>query len=261
MKKLAKHALYVSSSLAALCWSSVLFAQGAVEKVAETPGSDLVVQETAGKENLFEMILLGGWVMIPLGLCSLVTLTLLLEREIMLRKVKVIPDSFWHGMKDILAGGKANLDKAFEYCVNSKTPIGDVLKVGVEKWKKGRKAADVERSVEDAASREVSKMARTLRGFKIVAGISPLLGLLGTVYGMIVTFQAVAVATDSLGQDKAAKLAHGIYQAMVTTAAGLTIAIPTLLIYYYMNRRVDAFADEIEVVCTDFIDEYQEANK
>ena len=179
----------------------------------------------------------------------------------MLRKAKVVPDSFWKGLKEILTGGKANLDKAFEYCVNSKTPIGDIIKVGIEKWKKGRTPADVEKAVEDAASREVSKMARTLRGFKIVAGISPLLGLLGTVYGMIVTFQTVAAASESLGQDKAAKLAHGIYQAMVTTAAGLTIAIPTLLIYYYMNRRVDAFADDIEVVCTEFMDEYQEANK
>ena len=261
MKKLAKRVLYVSSTLTALCYSSVALAQGAATKVAEAPGSELVVQDSAGKENLFEMIMLGGWVMIPLGLCSLVTLTLLLEREIMLRKVKVVPDAFWSGMKGILAGGKANLDKAFEYCVNSKTPIGDVLKVGIEKWKKDRNAQDVEKGIEDAASREVSKMARTLRGFKIVAGLSPLLGLLGTVYGMIKTFQTVAAASEALGQDKAAKLAAGIYQAMVTTAAGLTIAIPTLLIYYYMNRRVDAFADDIEVVCTEFMDEYQEANK
>jgi biopolymer transport protein ExbB len=261
MKKLTKRILYVSSGLTALCWSSAIFAQTTAAKVAETASSELVVRNSAGKETLFEMIMLGGWVMIPLGLCSLVTLTLLLEREIMLRKVKVIPDTFWPGLKEILQGGKNNLDKAFEYCVKSQTPIGDVIKVGIEKWKKDRKPQDVEKGVEDAASREVSKMARTLRGFKIVAGISPLLGLLGTVYGMIKTFQIVAAASESLGQDKAAKLAAGIYQAMVTTAAGLTIAIPTLLIYYYLNRRVDAFADDIEVVCTEFIDEYQEANK
>ena len=215
----------------------------------------------AAQESLLDLILLGGPVMIPLGICSLVALTLLLEREINLKKSKVVPAGFWPGLKEIIGGGSPDLSKGFEYCVNSRTPIGNILKTGIEKWRKNRKPEDVEKAIEDAASREVSQMARTLRGFKIVAGISPLLGLLGTVYGMIKTFQMVAHATATPGTDKAAKLAAGIYEAMVTTAAGLTIAIPVLLIYYYLNRRVDNYADDIEEVCTEFMDEYQEANR
>lgn len=242
------------------CWSYALLAQEAAAKAGAEPGN-LQVRKSVGHETLFEMLLLGGVVMVPLAICSLVALALFLERLILLRKEKVVPDSFWPGLREILAAGKPDLDKAFEYCVNSRTPIGNIIKTGIEKWKKNRKALDIEKAVEDAASREVSQLARTLRGFKIVAGISPLLGLLGTVYGMIRTFQTVAAASEALGQDKASKLAAGIYEAMVTTATGLSIAIPVLLIYYFFNRKVDVLADEIEVVCNDFIDEYQEANK
>ena len=252
MNNLKRRMLYSVTGLSAIFYGLALAAQEA----AKAP-----IGGEPAQESLLDLILLGGPIMIPLFLCSLVALTLLLEREINLRKNKVVPDTFWPGLKELIGGGKPDLSKGFEYCVNSRTPIGNILKIGIEKWRKGRKPDDVEKAIEDAASREVSQMARTLRGFKIVAGISPLLGLLGTVYGMIKTFQMVAHATATPGTDKAAKLAAGIYEAMVTTAAGLTIAIPVLLIYYYLNRRVDNYADNIEEVCTEFMDEYQEANK
>jgi biopolymer transport protein ExbB len=260
MKDFKQRILYVSGMMITICWSITLFAQNTAAKAVDK-GTTLEVTKKIGEETLFDLILKGGYVMIPLGVCSLVALALFLERLILLRKSKVVPASFWPGMKEIIGGGKADLDKAFEYCVNSKLPIGNIIKVGIEKWRKGRKALDVEKAVEDAASREVAAMGRTLRGFKIVAGISPLLGLLGTVYGMIRTFQSVAAASGEQGQSKIVKLSTGIYEAMVTTATGLSIAIPVLLVYYFLNRKVDAFADDIEVVCTDFMDEYQECNK
>jgi len=263
MKEFKKRMLYVSTALTALCWSFAVYAQGAATKTADNGSSvaSSAGRVVVGEETVLDMILLGGLVMIPLGICSIVALALLLERLILLRKVKVVPDSFWPGLKDIVGDGKADLNKAFEYCVNSKVPIGNILKIGIEKWRKNRNPQDVERAIEDAASREVASMGRSLRGFKIVAGISPLLGLLGTVYGMIRTFQSVAAASGEQGQSKIIKLSTGIYEAMVTTATGLSIAIPVLLIFYFLNRRVDAFADDIEVVCTDFMDEYQECNK
>lgn len=236
--------------------SSVAICAQEVAKKAENVVDETAIQG-AGNESVFDLILLGGWVMIPLGICSLVALTLFIERSIVLRKHNIVPDSFLKGLKEIIGGGKPNLDRAFEYCVKSEAPIGKILKIGVEKWRKKRSPADIEKSIEDAAIREVSQMERSLRGFKIVAGISPLLGLLGTVYGMIRAFQTVALSSEAIG--KAAKLAHGIYEAMVTTAAGLTIAIPTLLVYYYLARKVDAFTDDIESACSGFMDDYQDA--
>lgn len=260
MRNFKKRILYVSGMMVALCWSVAIFAQQTATKTVEN-GSNVEVRNKVGAETFLDMILAGGFVMIPLFICSLVALTFFLERIIVLRKNKIIPSSFIPGLKNTIGEGHANLDRAFEYCVNSRTPIGNIIKVGVEKWRKGRSSQDVEKAVEEAASRKVSSMVRTLRVFKIIAGISPLLGLLGTVLGLIRTFKAVAAATESLGQDKAAKLAAGIYEAMVTTATGLIIAAPVLLMYYLFLWLVDKLADDIEVACTDFMDVYQEANK
>lgn len=230
-----------------------VFSQEAAQAVDESalPG--------VGNESVFELLVKGGPVMIPIAICSLVAVTLFFERMIVLRKHNVVPPSFIASFKEAVGGGKPNLDKAFELCVKSESPISRIFGTGVEKWRKKRDSADIEKGVEDAASREISAMERSLRGFKIVAGISPLLGLLGTVYGMIRAFQTVALSADAIG--KAAKLAAGIYEAMVTTAAGLTIAIPALLVYYFFARRVDGFADDIEAECNIFLDMHKEAGE
>jgi len=215
--------------------------------------------QASGKESVFELLLKGGVVMIPLGLCSLVAATLLFERLLMMRRKNVIDEDFIKQLGEITASSSPKLDKAYELCVNNNTPMAKVLKTGVERWRKGRDLDYIEKGLEESAIREVGFLERSLRGFKIVAGISPLLGLLGTVYGMIRAFQTVALSSDAIG--KAAKLASGIYEAMVTTAAGLTIAIPTLLIYYFFARKVDLFTDEIERHCSNFIDDYLDSEK
>lgn len=245
------------TGISAFMNGAVIFAQDAAAKVGQAKE---VVDETAlkgvGNESVFELLIKGGWVMIPIGICSLVALTLLLERLIVLRKNNIVPKSFYPGLKEMVTG-KPNLDRAFEYCVKSDAPIGRIIKPGIEKWRKDRSIEDVEKSVEDAAGNEVAKMERSLRGFKIIAAVAPLLGLFGTVLGMIRAFQTVALSSEAIG--KAAKLAAGIYEAMVTTAAGLFIAIPSLLIYYMFAWLVEGITDDIENVCVEFMDDYQES--
>lgn len=237
--------------------SAMIFAQEAANKAGKAAE---VVKETAlkgvGNESVFELLIKGGWVMIPIGICSLVALTLLLERLIVLRRNNIVPKSFYPGLKELIKG-TPNLDRAFEYCVKTDAPVGRILKQGVEKWRKKRSIEDVEKSVEDAAGNEVARMERSLRGFKIVAAVAPLLGLFGTVLGMIHAFQTIALSSEAIG--KAAKLAAGIYEAMVTTAAGLFIAIPALLIYYMFAWLVEGITDDIENVCVEFMDDYQDS--
>ena len=248
----------------AICWNVAIFAQANAPAKPSQPTVSATPQATAEpsanqQETALDLIFKGGYVMIPLALCSLIALTFLLERSIMMRKKHVIPANFIENLKKNLGSQNPDLDKAYEYCVNSKSSIGNIIKVGLSKWRKGRSAEVVEKNIEDTAGVEVSHLFRSIRVFKIIAGISPLLGLLGTVYGMINAFRTVAHSTDALG--KAAKLANGIYEAMVTTAAGLSIAIPVLVIYYFFNRKVDDFADELESDCNEFMDIYQEANQ
>jgi len=229
---------------------TALMAADAAAKPAKGP---------AGHESVLDLIILGGYVMIPLGICSLLTLTFFLERMIALRKKNIVPESFMPAVKPLLISNPPDLDKAFEYCVEHKSPLSAAIKAGVEKWKKGRPKENVEKALEEAAGAEVARMTRSLRIFRIVAAISPLLGLLGTVYGLIHAFQTVAADSKAIG--KAAQLAQGIYEAMVTTAAGLTIAIPTLVVFYFFLWKVDNLADEIEAACNEFIDDYREAAK
>ena len=106
------------------------------------------------------------------------------------------------------------------------------------------------KAIEDAAIREADKMKRSLRGLSIIAAVCPLLGLLGTVYGMIDAFQRTS---SSDGAAKTSELASGIYEALVTTATGLTIAIPAMLLYQFLNSRVDGLVDHIDEVDTEFI--------
>jgi biopolymer transport protein ExbB len=223
-----------------------IFAQGTGEEIVKT------------NETIFSLIRKGGYIMIPIGICSLVALTLFFERMIGLSRKRIVPKDFKKGLADKLEKKEAPL-KIFEFCENSPSIIASVIKAGALKWKLSRSVIEIEKNVEDAAFREIGKLRRSLRGLKIIAGVAPMLGLLGTVIGMIISFMTVAQSTESSG--KSAKLAVGIYEAMVTTAAGLIIAIPVLLIYYYLLKRVDDYSDDIQVVCNNFLDEMVHQHK
>ena len=199
------------------------------------------------KETMFTLILHGGPVMIPLGIASIIALALGIERFISLTKERVLPRDFLNGLGE--AWDKDPTGKAaLEFCDESKVAAGHVFSAGIEWREDGHKA--VGDAIEDAGAREADKMKRSLRPLSIIAAISPLLGLLGTVYGMIDAFHQTSV---SGGAAKTADLANGIYQALVSTAAGLTIAIPVLLLFQWLSTRVDALIDHIDEVGTKFI--------
>ena len=205
--------------------------------------------EAAGeqKETMWGLVKKGGPIMIPLGIASIVALALAIERYISLRRDKILPDGFLKGLGqawDSDPSGQA----AEEFCDQNSGAAGHVFKAGIQWRDSGYQA--VAKAIEDAGIREADKMKRSLRGLSIIAAVSPLLGLLGTVYGMIDAFQRTS---QSGGAAKTADLATGIYEALVTTAAGLTIAIPALLLYQFLQSRADGLIDHIDEVGTEFI--------
>ncbi|MBN1669725.1 MAG: MotA/TolQ/ExbB proton channel family protein [Kiritimatiellae bacterium] len=192
----------------------------------------------------------GGPLMIPIGICSVLAVAIGLERLISLRREKLVPPGFMDGLRAALDPGQPDVSKGTAYCEQGGA-AGRIIRAGVLKLRKDIRA--VERAVETAAEREVERMKRSLRWLSVIARVSPLLGLLGTVYGMIRAFQA---ASAEIGANRAETLATGIWEALVTTAAGLTIAIPTLLVYHYLNNRVDRFVDSVEELGSEFVDQY-----
>jgi len=185
----------------------------------------------------------GGMLMLPLVGCSFILVVFVFERLITLRRGRVIPRPFVKRFLHQLRSGELNQQAAMEICQESRSPVADVFAAAVRKW--GRPAVEVEQALLDAGERAVNGLRRYLRVFNGVATVSPLLGLLGTVVGMIRAFNAIATSS-AMGRPEL--LASGISQALLTTAAGLSIAIPALICYLYFVSRVDQLIIEIDAL-------------
>lgn len=199
----------------------------------------------AAGDSALGIIAKGGIMMIPIGICSIVALAVAVERFLSLRRKAVLPPGCVEEFKTVLRAGPA---EANGYCDRHPGPLATIFRAGLTRWTEGRAA--VEKIMEESGARLVSRMKRRLRPLSAIATVAPLLGLLGTVYGMILAFRAAA----SAGVGKGDQLASGIYEALVTTAAGLTLAVPVLIVYQILSGRVDALVDEIDERATEILD-------
>ena len=189
-------------------------------------------------DTVYDLALAGGWLMIPIALCSIVALAIVVERWMALSSRKLLPSAFQGGLEQALG---ASPEKAAEFCEKEPAIVARVFAAGLRRWRGSR--ADVERAVEDAGAREISALTRRLRPLVIVVALAPLLGLLGTVFGMIEAFQLMAINKANGRPDL---LAGGIAKALITTAGGLLVAIPTQVAWYWLRGKVDRFAAAIE---------------
>lgn len=222
--------------------SSLVLAQS---QDATSTSQELVVA------NLWDFVEKGGVMMIPIGICSFVAMAVFIERLVSLRRENVIPKAFLVGLKKILKKDPTNKTAAIKYCKKNKSPVANVFASGI-------KSLDVsiesmQQHIDDAGSREVVKLRRFVRVLSVIASVAPLLGLLGTIFGMIRAFQTVAVMGEALG--KTELLAEGIYEAMITTAAGLCVAIPVLIAYHLISSKIDRLVADIDQMTVDFLEE------
>lgn len=235
----------------------LLFAQdapvandGAV--VAEQPAGETAGEaEVVTKTTFLQLLAKGEWFMIPIAACSLLGLTIIIERIIALRKSTIIPSTFMEGLSGVFRDPFKDREAAISYCRSNESPIARVMAVGLRKLPMGVEA--VEQGIEDAGGNEIAKLRRNLRLLYGVSAITPMIGLLGTVWGMIEAFREVS---ESSGLGKADQLAQGIYTALVTTFAGLTVAIPVLVAYYYFVSRIDGIVSEMNEVSEEFIERH-----
>jgi biopolymer transport protein ExbB len=191
--------------------------------------------------NVFQIAEGGGVMMFPLLMCSFLTLVFVLERSISLRRGRVIPRPFVKRFLHQVDEGKLDRDGAIELCHENGSPAATLLAAIARKW--GRPAVELEQAVIDAGDRAAASLRKYLRLFNAVATISPLMGLLGTVFGMIRLFGAISDA-DAMGRTEL--LASGISEALFTTAAGLLIAIPALCFYLWFVSRVERLLLELD---------------
>ncbi len=196
---------------------------------------------------MLNMIQKGGPVMYPITLCSILSLAIIIERLYHLYTAKIDTKKF---MSSILNTLKRNrIMEAIDLCDKTPGPIARILKAGMLKHDRTRQ--EIREAIEDAGLHEVPRLERNLGALATIAHISPLLGLLGTVTGMVRCFQVIQQKATTLNPVSPGDLAGGIWEALITTVAGLIVAIPTYVAYNYLISQVDNLVLDMETSATE----------
>jgi len=197
--------------------------------------------------QIFKIIVAGGILMIPIGICSVLALAIVIERFWSLRRATIDTRGFMDTMRQVLR--QTRIQDAVEICDEVDAPIARIMRAGILKY--NRTKDDIREAIEDAGHLEIPRLERYMSALATCASVAPLLGLLGTVQGMIKCFAQIQAME---GLVSPSDLAEGIGNALVTTAAGLTVAIPTLVAYNYFVTRVENMILEMEISSSELIE-------
>jgi biopolymer transport protein ExbB len=187
---------------------------------------------------MLEIVKSGGWLMLPIIVCSIIAAAIILERLWTLQPSRVLPRNLTRQVWEWVS--KNQLNHQHIETLHHGSPLGEILAAGLAN--RHRERDIIKESIEDAGRQVVHDLERFLNSLGTIAAITPLLGLLGTVIGMVKVF--AAITTHGVGDPTV--LAGGISEALITTAAGLTVAIPSLIGYRYLRGRVDALSVRME---------------
>lgn len=187
---------------------------------------------------MLEIVKSGGWLMLPIIICSVISAAIILERLWILQRGRVLPKNLTRQVWEWVRQNQLNHQHI--QALHEGSPLGEILAAGLANRHRDRDV--IKESIQDAGRQVVHELERYLNPLGTVAAVTPLLGLLGTVIGMVKVFAAIT----SHGVGDPTVLAGGISEALITTAAGLSVAIPSLIGYRYLRGRVDALSVRME---------------
>jgi biopolymer transport protein ExbB len=197
--------------------------------------------------SFFDLLVRGGWTMIPIGLLSILAVYVFVERWLALRKADSSPERLTRTVRDYVQAG--DLSGAIGYCRAQDTPASRIIQAGLERV--GRPIVEIREAVQAAGRQEAYVLERHMDLLASAAALAPMLGFLGTVFGLIEAFQSIQYVEGSVSP---AILANGMWEAMITTAAGLAVGIPALFGYNVLFNRIRHRVNDLERTATDFID-------
>ena len=197
--------------------------------------------------NIIEIIRQGGILMWPIMFTSVVGMAIVIERWLTLRRADSDTREFMDTMRQVIRQNR--IQEAINICDETDAPVARIIKAGLLKHRQSREI--IREAIEDAGRFEIPRLERYLSGLATCATIAPMLGLLGTVQGMILAFAQIQ---NKRGQVNPSDLAEGIGNALVTTAAGLAVAIPLLILYNYFTSRVENMLVEMEASSVELVD-------
>jgi biopolymer transport protein ExbB len=195
---------------------------------------------------MIDLFLKGGFAMYPLLVLSVITVAIGIERVVYLRRMKMNAGEFMGVVEGFLS--RNALDEAYQYCESTTGPLAGIIKSGLKNQRRGR--AEVIRAIEDEGALEVAKLEKGILVLQTISKIAPLIGLFGTVTGMIRSFHAMGAA----GGGNPGGVASGIAEALVATAAGLVVAIPAYFLSFYFLNRVGKFLLDMQKSSIQFLD-------
>lgn len=213
-----------------------------------TPG------ETEESLRLLDLLLRGGYMMVPLVLLWIFAIYIFFERLMVLKRSAKTPASFKDDIRHMVAAGR--MDDARLLCVQTDTPVARMIEKGIARI--GSSLKNIEVSIENIGKIEIYRLEKNLSFLATISGAAPMMGFLGTVTGMIQAFISIAQEEGAVSPKL---LSSGIYEAMITTATGLFIGILAYLGYNYLVNRVQKLVHSMEYTAIDFIDLLQEPQK
>ncbi|MFC1491194.1 MotA/TolQ/ExbB proton channel family protein [Nitrospinota bacterium] len=222
-----------------LAAGGALLAAGAAEAVA------VGGPETVFSTGIWSLLKKGGYAMIPIGLCSIIAVAVVFERVISLRREKVLPDELVAATEKYLR--RADYEEAVRICERFEVPFARIVRAGLSRRHIG--VGEMERAMVGTGQHEATVLSRNLRTLGVIANLAPMLGLFGTVIGMIRAFDVIS----QFGTGNPSLVAEGISEALLTTAAGLLVGIPSLAAYHFFKSRGDRFLFEIETIAFELL--------
>ncbi|MFW6043529.1 MAG: MotA/TolQ/ExbB proton channel family protein [Marinilabiliaceae bacterium] len=222
-----------------------LMMQAAGEAAAE--GAELSGEEEKVTIDLIELVMQGGWIMVPLFLLSFLTIYIFIERFLAIKRASREDNSFMNRIKDYIHDGK--IDSALALCQSNDNPVSRMIEKGISRI--GRPLHDVNTAIENVGNLEVSRLEKGLPVLATVAGGAPMIGFTGTVIGMIKSFWEMSNAGSNIEVDM---LAGGIYTALVTTVTGLIVGIIAYFAYNWLVAKVEKVVFKMEARTMEFMD-------
>jgi len=203
--------------------------------------------------SLWSMVQKGGLIMIPIGILSVVTVYIFIERLIVLARAGKNPENLMNNVRDQIHSG--NIQSALMLTKNNNTPDARMLEKGISRI--GQPLDEIEKSMEGVGKKELGRIEKNVAVLSVIAGVAPMFGFVGTILGVIKIFYNIALADNiSIGL-----IAGGLYEKMITSAAGLIVGIVAFVLYHWLNFGVDRIARRMEVTALDFIDMLHEPAK
>ncbi|MBC6612898.1 MotA/TolQ/ExbB proton channel family protein [Hymenobacter sp. BT507] len=200
--------------------------------------------------SLLDLILKGGWIMVPIFLLSFVSIYIMIERYITIRRAATMPSGFMGSIKSLMVRG--DLQGAKMLCAQTPSPLARMIEKGIRRI--GLPLQEIEASVENVGKIEVARLEKGIGVLGIIAGIAPMLGFVGTIIGVIKIFYSISTTGDF----GIAQISGGLYTKMVTSAAGLIVGIIAHIGYHWLSIMVENLVVRMENSAVEFMDILQD---